>query len=255
MLATANAERALRMSGRTERQKPSTSKKSTSKSDLEQQGIERSSVNVDSSPDNCEKIEPSAQRARSDSSSREAPRDENIKRRGRVNINTDSIDNASKRLREILAGIPVIVGEHEEDYQLLYNELLKELRPANVIEEIYVNEIIYHVWETIRLRRVLHVRMAVLTASCPDEPPKTNRKQAQRASSAPVKLKGSRIEFERQKADSLAAHIDHLSQYDKWIADHEKRMNKSFELLREIQTSRRLRDREVTDLEVASDRR
>ena len=48
--------------------------------------------------------------------------------------------------------IPLLLpGEHRDDFQTLLDAISRDIRPAGFIEELYVNDIAWLVWETIHL--------------------------------------------------------------------------------------------------------
>jgi hypothetical protein len=69
-------------------------------------------------------------------------------------------DTVTFRLAEILGPPPIIPGERAEEYAALLEAIRAELRPRGIIEEILVERITAHVWETRRLR---HLRDKLLT--------------------------------------------------------------------------------------------
>ena len=57
-------------------------------------------------------------------------------------------------LRQILGSPPLYEGESEENYDHLYERLRSTVSPADVIEELWVRDVVDLVWETLRLRRL-----------------------------------------------------------------------------------------------------
>ena len=57
-------------------------------------------------------------------------------------------------LREIFGPPPLYEGESEESYNRLHDRIRLAVLPGDVIEEIWVRDVVDLVWETLRLRRL-----------------------------------------------------------------------------------------------------
>src|SRR5579863_4088280 len=54
---------------------------------------------------------------------------------------------------ELLPLVPLLVTESESDFKAVYDAIRSEVKPCGIIEEIWVADLIYNVWEITRLRR------------------------------------------------------------------------------------------------------
>jgi len=59
----------------------------------------------------------------------------------------------------------LLSSERLADFQALLDAIKREVKPSGIIEEIYVNDIAWFVWEILRLRRC---RIPIIKASYPD---------------------------------------------------------------------------------------
>jgi len=53
----------------------------------------------------------------------------------------------------LLPTIPLLITESEDEFDRIREALEQDIRPRGIIEQIYVADIAYLVWETLRLRR------------------------------------------------------------------------------------------------------
>jgi hypothetical protein len=68
-------------------------------------------------------------------------------------------------LAEIFGAPPLLEGENLEAFQSLKSHLYSTVKPTDIIEQLWVYDLLNLVWETIRLRRL---RAHLLKASAPD---------------------------------------------------------------------------------------
>jgi hypothetical protein len=54
--------------------------------------------------------------------------------------------------RALLPNRPLLVSESRHDFDAVYKALEKELKPEGIIEQMYMTEIAFIVWDTVRLR-------------------------------------------------------------------------------------------------------
>ena len=54
---------------------------------------------------------------------------------------------------ELLPLVPLLVSELREDFKAIHDAIKWEVKPCGIIEEIWVGDFIYNVWEIARLRR------------------------------------------------------------------------------------------------------
>lgn len=57
-------------------------------------------------------------------------------------------------IRLLLGSPPLLNGEDAGAYDALYDRILETVRPKDVLEEIWVRDVIDLIWETLRLRRL-----------------------------------------------------------------------------------------------------
>jgi hypothetical protein len=63
--------------------------------------------------------------------------------------------SASKsEVDSILGPPPILPGEDVSAYETLIARVCADLEPADIIEEIWVRDIVYHTWEILRWRRI-----------------------------------------------------------------------------------------------------
>ena len=58
---------------------------------------------------------------------------------------------------------PLIAGEDQAQYEAMRDRISAAVGPLDFLEEIWVNDVVNHVWETQRLRRL---KAALLQARC-----------------------------------------------------------------------------------------
>jgi hypothetical protein len=56
-------------------------------------------------------------------------------------------------LLEILGPPPLLIGENEEEYRGLHDRVREAVAPADMLEELWVRDIVDNTWELLRLRR------------------------------------------------------------------------------------------------------
>jgi hypothetical protein len=55
--------------------------------------------------------------------------------------------------RAILPTVPLLITESKDDFKCIRDALAKEIKPSGILEQMYVEDIAYLVWEVLRLRR------------------------------------------------------------------------------------------------------
>ena len=53
-----------------------------------------------------------------------------------------------------VAPLPLLMTESQQEYNFFVSALVEEIKPANFFEELYVRDIVDHVWHIRRLRGV-----------------------------------------------------------------------------------------------------
>jgi hypothetical protein len=66
---------------------------------------------------------------------------------------------------QLLFKAPLLITESEEDFAALKATLTQEIKPRGIIEQIYVADITFIVWEILRLR---HCKVAILNTAFKD---------------------------------------------------------------------------------------
>jgi hypothetical protein len=75
------------------------------------------------------------------------------------------VSSNSKALREAIFGPPPILkGESREQYDLLLERLYADLKPTDIIEESWLHDLAYWIWE---LRRWRRMRVCLVEAATP----------------------------------------------------------------------------------------
>ncbi|MBO0734153.1 MAG: hypothetical protein J2P49_07535 [Methylocapsa sp.] len=141
---------------------------------------------------------------------------------------------------------PLIAGEDQAHYEAMRDQISTAVGPLDFLEEIWLNDVVNLVWETLRLRRL---RAALLVAGASDFFYRTFAnheycKQLARnwASRDPdvvaqvdADLATGGVTRDRVMADTLARRIDEVERIDRMIAGAEARRNVA---LREIDRHR-----------------
>ncbi|WP_456684543.1 HNH endonuclease [Bradyrhizobium sp. P5_C11_2] len=107
----------------------------------------------------CRTPAPSAQENRAGTANQKANRPKTVKPK-----DADEDDGDAPASGEILPAIPahldflfadrpLLPGENEEQYDALLRSIVQQVEPADVIEAIWVKDIVDLIWEAIRLRR------------------------------------------------------------------------------------------------------
>jgi hypothetical protein len=171
-------------------------------------------------------------------------------------------------LIEILGPPPLLEGENLDAYNAMHDRARGAVAPADVIEEIWVRDIVDLVWETVRLRRLkaklidgvkgralwrILEDLGVNAAVRSDLVVKwTNRDLAARKEVARL-LKKAGFDAETIAARTLALRIDDVERIDRMIMQGETRWNavpREIDRRREA-VARRLKDAvaEIEDAE------
>jgi hypothetical protein len=64
-----------------------------------------------------------------------------------------------------LGAAPLLPGDDADGYDTLHARMLADVRPGNAMEEAWTRDVVDHVWEAVRLRRL----KAALMTACADE--------------------------------------------------------------------------------------
>jgi hypothetical protein len=113
----------------------------------------------------------------------------------------------------VLGSLPLLQGEDRADYELWCTTVIGELKPADLMEKIWTNDIVYLEWEIMRFRRAKANYIRWLAS--PDALPGFD-----------VKLgdSGQHIDV----AKSIAGHIGTLEPLERMIAVMEQRRNAAY---------------------------
>jgi hypothetical protein len=113
----------------------------------------------------------------------------------------------------VLGTLPLLQGEDASDYERLRATVITEMKPADLMEKIWTNDIIYLEWEIVRFRRAKANCIRELAA--PDLLPGFDLKLGD---------SGPHVDV----AKSIAANIDTLEQLERMIAMMEQRRNAAY---------------------------
>jgi hypothetical protein len=113
----------------------------------------------------------------------------------------------------VLGTLPLLQGEDAADYERLRATVIAEMKPADFMEMIWTNDIIYLEWEIVRFRRAKANYIRELAA--PDLIPGLTLKLGE---------SGPHIDV----AKSIAANIDTLEPLERMIAMMEQRRNAAY---------------------------
>jgi hypothetical protein len=170
-------------------------------------------------------------------------------------------------LREIFGPPPLYEGESEEDYGNLHHRIRQTVAPSDVIEEIWVRDLVDLTWETLRLRRLKAKFMDAASSKGIEHVLENSgldyfeqrqlldgwvngevdaRKQINQL------LEKSGLDKTTVQAQTLAARLDDFERIDRLIMQSEARRNA---VIREVDrhrdaVARRLRDA-ISDIEDA----
>jgi hypothetical protein len=115
----------------------------------------------------------------------------------------------------VLGSLPLLQGEKRADYEQLRAAVIAEMKPADFMEMIWTNDIIYLEWEIIRFRRAKGNYLRHLAS--PDLVPRLGYN---------LKLdeKGQHMDL----ADGVAKNIHTLELLERMIASMEQRRNAAY---------------------------
>jgi hypothetical protein len=78
------------------------------------------------------------------------------RRRGRppksAKVHSNAKENFS--LEQFLGPCPLLHGEDEQGYQVLYDRFREEVEPHDLIDELYIRDVVDQTWEIQRLRKI-----------------------------------------------------------------------------------------------------
>ena len=113
----------------------------------------------------------------------------------------------------VLGSLPLLQGEEASDYERLRDVVIAEMKPADFMEVIWTNDIIYLEWEIIRFRRA--------------------KANYIRELAAPDLIRGITLKLgdsgpHTDVAKSIAGNIDTLEPLERMIAMMEQRRNAAY---------------------------
>ena len=79
-----------------------------------------------------------------------------VRRRGRPskNANTQSKPGVNQTLEALLGPTPLLHGEDEAGYKAFYDNFRQQVGPHDLIDEIYIRDVVDQTWEIHRLRQI-----------------------------------------------------------------------------------------------------
>jgi hypothetical protein len=172
------------------------------------------------------------------------------KNRNRKNVPTVNVS--------MFGAAPLLEGEDMKEYSALLTQIRDAVKPADHLEEMWVQDIADLQWETLRLRRqkaaLINANMyrglqVVLETLCPhDEASDLTSRWSVRHEDAIEAvnelLEAGHLSMEAVKAQAVAEIIDKVERFDKMIAVSEVRRNAA---LREIERHRSVFARALRD--------
>jgi len=144
---------------------------------------------------------------------------------------------------------PLIAGEDQAQYEAMRDQISAAVGPLDFLEEIWVNDVVNLVWETLRLRRfraaLLHSgtrkRLSKMITTSPD-PSRAGKLVTNWASHKPDAvaevadtLARAGMTIDEVTVEMLAENIDKVERIDRMVAGAEARRNVA---LREIDRHR-----------------
>jgi hypothetical protein len=150
-------------------------------------------------------------------------------------------------LRSSRGNPPLLAGEDQAQYEAMRDQISAAVGPFDFLEEIWVNDVVNLVWETLRLRRL---RAALLHAAAPDyfyrvfsnNPDYCAKLERNWTSREPdvvaqvdTDLAAGGLTRDRVMAGALASSIGEVERIDRMVASAEARRNVA---LREIDRHR-----------------
>jgi hypothetical protein len=84
-----------------------------------------------------------------------------VRRRGRPSKNLKGSSKAeeSQTLERFLGPTPLLHGEDAEGYKVFYDNIRQQIGPHDLIDEIYIRDVVDQTWEIHRLR---HIRIGLM---------------------------------------------------------------------------------------------
>ena len=84
-----------------------------------------------------------------------------VRRRGRPSKNPKGASKAeeSQTLERFLGPTPLLHGEDAEGYKVFYDNIRQQIGPHDLIDEIYIRDVVDQTWEIHRLR---HIRIGLM---------------------------------------------------------------------------------------------
>ena len=116
----------------------------------------------------------------------------------------------------VLGSLPLLQGEDRADYERWRAAVIGELKPADLMEKIWTNDIIYLEWEIIRFRRAKANYIRKLRADYLSLP----RFTFEEVSNEPNP--------HTEVASVIASNVDTLQQLERMIAVMEQRRNAAY---------------------------
>jgi hypothetical protein len=160
---------------------------------------------------------------------------------------------------ELLPLVPLLVTESESDFKAVHDAIRWEVKPCGIIEEMWLADLIYNVWEIARLRRckagIINTAFAAALkrlcsdllrhqgATVPDASERAARLAGAWFTDRAAKREVSRLLDEFQldetaiEAEAIRHSADDLEALDRLLASLEARRNKALRCIAEYRES------------------
>jgi hypothetical protein len=162
-------------------------------------------------------------------------------------VATSATDRTEVRRRNWVGEPGLILGEDRQGYDELLAQVSRALAPRNVMEDVWIRDVVDLVWDIFRLRRIkanllrVRARNAIREVISPlvrdswDLADKWSARDANAVSLVEAALKRAGMSMDTVMAATLREEIDHVAQIEAMIAHAEVRRGAA---LREIERYR-----------------
>jgi hypothetical protein len=162
-------------------------------------------------------------------------------------VATSATDRTEVRRRNWAGEPGLILGEDRQGYDELLAQVSRALAPRNVMEDVWIRDVVDLVWDIFRLRRIkanllrVRARNAIREVISPlvrdswDLADKWSARDANAVSLVEAALKRAGLSMDTVMAATLREEIDHVAQIEAMIAHAEVRRGAA---LREIERYR-----------------
>jgi hypothetical protein len=162
-------------------------------------------------------------------------------------VATSATDRTEVRRRDWAGEPGLILGEDPQGYDELLAQVSRALAPRNVMEDVWIRDVVDLVWDIFRLRRIkanllrVRARNAIREVISPlvhdswDLADKWSARDANAVSLVEAALKRAGLSMDTVMAATLREEIDHVAEIEAMIANAETRRGVA---LREVERYR-----------------